>query len=182
MNKKRWAGAAAVIVVGIGAYVLFGMHRQANAPTIAAFDPLSATYTIDGQPVALANGRSQVPAAPGSAAQVTTVVFGQPAVGDLNGDGRADAAVILQQDSGGSGTFYYAAVAINAAAGARGSNAILLGDRIAPQNISIQNGRVVVNYAERNPGEPMTTPPSLGVTKYLIYQNSVLVEASSSSQ
>jgi hypothetical protein len=40
-----------------------------------------------------------------------------------------------------------------------------LGDRIAPQNISINNGLIVVNYAERKSGEPMSAQPSIGVTK-----------------
>src|SRR3989344_1371511 len=47
-----------------------------------------------------------------------------------------------------------------------------LGDRIAPQNINLSpNPRhksvVVVNYADRLPGEPMTAQPSLGQSAYL---------------
>ena len=119
---------------------------------MAAFDPLNATYVIDGQSVALVDGKAQAPAAPGSAEQVATTVFGQPVAGDLNGDGKSDAALMLVQDSGGSGTFYYIAAAINTPSGAIGTNAILLGDRIAPQNIAIQNGQIVANYADPQPG------------------------------
>jgi hypothetical protein len=177
MNKKMWVIVIAIVALGVITYILFGEQHKAIAPTVAAFDPLDATYIIDGQSVVLVGGKAQEPAAPGSATQVVTSIFGEPASGDLNGDGNADAAVIIVQDPGGSGTFYYAAAAINAPSGAEGTNAILLGDRIAPQNISIKNGRIVVNYADRNPGEPMTTAPSLGITKYLIYQSSTLVEA-----
>jgi hypothetical protein len=178
MNRKMWVAVIVLVVLAAGAWIFFGRQRKAVAPTVAAFDPLNATYVIDGQSVALVDGKAQAPAAPGSAEQVATTVFGQPVAGDLNGDGKSDAALMLVQDSGGSGTFYYIAAAINTPSGAIGTNAILLGDRIAPQNIAIQNGQIVANYADRNPGEPMTTQPSLGVTKYLSYQSSTLVEAS----
>jgi hypothetical protein len=174
MDKKMWVIVLAVVLVAAGAYIFFGTQKKAVAPMVAAFDPTNATYIIDGQPAALVDGKAQVAAAPGSAEQVTTSIFGEPASGDLNGDGRPDAAMILVQDSGGSGIFYYVAAAINTTGGAEGSNAILLGDRIAPQNIEIQNGQIVVNYADRNPGEPMATAPSVGVTKYFIYQSSTL--------
>jgi len=174
MDKKMWVIVLAVVLVVMGTCVFFGQQHKAVAPTVVAFDPTNATYSIDDQPVALVNGKAQVPAAPGSAEQVTTSIFGEPVSGDLNGDGRPDAAVMLVQDSGGSGTFYYIAAAINATSGAEGSNAILLGDRIAPQNIAIQNGQIVANYADRNPGEPMSTAPSLGVSKYFTYQSSTL--------
>jgi len=92
---------------------------------------------------------------------------------------EADAAVVLTQDSGGSGTFYYVAAAINTGSGTVGTNAILLGDRIAPQNILIQNGEIIANYADRNPGEPMTTSPSVGVSKYFVVNGSTLQATSS---
>jgi len=177
-----WAAVIVLVVIGVGVWVLFGGQHKAVAPTVATFDPLNATYLVDGQPVALVGGKAQEPATPGSAEQVMTSVFGDPATGDLNGDGSADAAVIIVQNSGGSGTFYYVAAAIDTTKGAEGTNAILLGDRIAPQNISIQNGRILVNYADRKPGEPMSAPPSLGVSRYFIYQSSTLVEASATAQ
>ena len=169
-----WVIVLAIVFVAAGACIFFVGQKKAIAPTVVAFDPTNATYLIGGQPVALVNGKSQAAAAPGSAEQVTTSIFGEPVSGDLNGDGRPDAAVMLVQDSGGSGTFYYVAAAINATSDAEGSNAILLGDRIAPQNIEIQNGQIVANYADRNPGEPMTTAQSLGVSKNFIYQSSTL--------
>lgn len=174
MDKRIWVIVFVVILVVAGVYVFFGRQKTAVAPTVVAFDPMNATYFIDGQPVALVNGKAQVAAAPGSAEQVTTSIFGEPVSGDLNGDGRLDAVIMLVQDSGGSGTFYFVAAAINATSGVEGSNAILLGDRIAPQNIEIQNGQIIANYADRNPGEPMTTQPSLGVSKYFVYRNSAL--------
>lgn len=141
-------------------------------------DPFNATYVIDGRPVKLVDGKAEMAAAPGSATIATTKIFGQPTSGDLNGDGAPDAAFLLQQDSGGSGIFYYVAAAIGSSFGTHGSNAILLGDRIAPQNIEIQNGEIVANYADRRPGEPMITQPSVGVSKYFIWNGATLQPAS----
>jgi len=154
-------------------------NKNGGSVSASMFDPFNATYTIDGQPVTLVDGKSEVAAAPGSASKVTTMLFGQPVMGDLNGDGKTDAALMLVQDSGGSGTFYYVAAAMNMGSTAQGTNAILLGDRIAPQTIAIQNGEILANYADRKPGEPMTTAPSVGVTKYFIYNGSSLVVTSS---
>jgi hypothetical protein len=45
----------------------------------------------------------------------------------------------------------------------------LIADRIAPQTTEYRDGLVVVNYAERRPGEPFTTPPSVGKSLWLKY-------------
>jgi hypothetical protein len=59
----------------------------------------------------------------------------------------------------------------------QGTNAVLLGDRIAPQTTEIRDGgMLIVNYVERKPGEPMTTRPSMGVSKYLKVEGTMLVE------
>src|SRR6185503_4941909 len=179
MKNKIWMGVVAVVVILLlGGVFLLKMHvqpaYQSNTPPPATFDPLNATYTLDGQPVTLVNGKAETPVAPGSATKSTTTIFGQPILGDLNGDGKLDAAVILVQNPGGSGTFYYIAAAINTADVAEGTNAVLLGDRIAPQTTAIKNGQIIENYADRKPGEPMTAAPSVGVTKYLTYEGSTL--------
>ena len=129
-------------------------------------DYLNAKYSIDGQEVTLVNGKSEVPSAPGSASKIVTQNFGNAAFGDLNGDGLLDAVFLLTQTTGGSGTFYYVAVALQTQSGYEGINAVLLGDRIAPQSTKLKDGKIIVNFADRNPGEPMTATPSLGVSKY----------------
>ena len=122
------------------------------------------------------NGKAESSAAPGSATKITTIIFGIPVSGDLNGDGKPDAGIMIVQEPGGSGTFYYVAAAVNTTSGAKGTNAILLGDRVAPQNIEITNGEIIANYADRKPGEPFTVQPSQGISKYLILNGDTLVE------
>jgi putative hemolysin len=142
-----------------------------------AATPKDATYQIEGNPVTLVNGLSEVEAAPGSASKTVTRYFGNEATGDLDGDGQPDVAFLLTQESGGSGTFFYVVAALQTEGGYVGTNAILLGDRIAPQSTTIQDGTIVVNYAERKPGEPFTAAPSVGVSKYFKVVDGNLVAA-----
>ena len=142
-----------------------GAQATASPGPGAASSPRDATYIVEGKSVTLSNGVSEVEAAPGSASKVTTRYFGNDATGDLNGDGQADTGFVLTQSSGGSGTFFYAAAALKTKDGYTGTNAVLLGDRIAPQSTQISGGQLIVNYADRKPGEPFSTPPSVGVTK-----------------
>lgn len=151
----------AVLALGIGLDIYQMKSRVASFP-----DAKNATYVIEGKNQTLVNGRAEEELAPGSASRIITQYFGNEVVGDFNRDGQKDVAFLLSQQTGGSGTFYYVAVALGQKKGVRGTNAIFLGDRIAPQSTVFQNGEIVVNYADRKLGEPMSTNPSMGVSKY----------------
>ena len=96
-------------------------------------------------------------------------LFGEPVFGDLNDDGLADKAVWLTENPGGSGTFFYAEFLMNTGSGYKATNAVFLGDRIAPQTLEISDGRAVYNFAERKADEPMTTLPSVGKSVWINY-------------
>jgi hypothetical protein len=153
-----------------------GQQRVPVSETGAAANPLDATYSIEDRRIRLRNGRHEVEAAPGSAAKAATRVFGLPVSGDLDGDGDEDAVLFLTHDPGGSGTFYYVAAAVNEEGLSRGTNAVLLGDRISPEKIGIQNGVVFVDYADRRPDEPMAAAPSVARTKVLVLRDGRLTE------
>jgi hypothetical protein len=170
-----WIGIIVVVVVAALWYKASNT-KDAGTGTTVTSDYKNATYNIEGQSVTLVNGVSEVPAAPGSASKVTTKYFGNNATADLNGDGKEDTAFILTQNSGGSGTFYYVVVALKTADGYQGTNGVVLGDRIAPQTTEVKNAQVVVNYADRAAGEPMTAQPSVAVSKYLEVRGTELVE------
>ncbi|HEY4493706.1 MAG TPA: hypothetical protein VJB98_03750 [Candidatus Paceibacterota bacterium] len=111
--------------------------------------------------------------------------FGEPVFGDLDGDGElSDAAVWLTYDGGGSGTFFYAAFALKDSGGYVASKALFLGDRIAPQNIEIQDGLAVYNYAVREEGEPMTAQPSVAKSTWvkLDFSTNKVVEVTESGE
>lgn len=173
---KKIIVSIAVLAVILIAFLLVWTFWRGGTVTDSN-DYKNATYTIEGNAVTLVNGEASSPGAPGSASMAETKYFGNDATGDLNSDGVPDVGFILTQSTGGSGTFYYAVAALKTADGYTGTNAVLLGDRIAPQTTQIKDGVLVVNYADRAPGEPMTAEPSVGVSKYLEIQNGTLAEA-----
>ncbi|MCJ7542799.1 MAG: hypothetical protein MUO88_24380 [Desulfobacterales bacterium] len=170
-------GMALVLIPREGVkFIQAGSERISVAADESAVDPLNTTYTIERYEVRLVNGRHEVQAAPGSATKIRTWLFDEPVWGDLNGDGTEDAALLLVHVPGGSGTFYYVAVALNTNGAYRGTNGILIGDRIAPQNVSIRNGVVIANYADRRLEDSMTVPPSVGKSKCLALKEGRLEE------
>jgi hypothetical protein len=95
---------------------------------VSAPSPQSTTYQLAGRVVPLTDGKHDEAAAPGSAARNSTVVWGTPVMGDLDQDSDDDAVVILVNERGGSGTFYYLAAAEFEGNGFNGSDGVLLGD------------------------------------------------------
>ena len=135
-------------------------------------DYKDAEFMIDGKKVKLTDGYSEEEGTPGSASKIIMRYFGNELKTDLNNDGREDVVFLITQQSGGTGTFYYAVAALNTMNGYVGSDGYFLGDRIAPQTTEVsQNPRhkdvIVVNYAERYATDPMTTPPSKNKSAYL---------------
>ena len=178
MNTKilLWVGLGIVVILGTGAFVFYTMRQSPDDQNIStthgATSPKNATYTIDGQSVTLTNGVSSVPAAPGSASQITTRYFGNEVTHDLDGDGSPDTVFLLTQNTGGTGTFYYVVAALNTVNGYVGSHGLLLGDRIAPQTTEMSQDPttpnvIVVNYADRKPGESFAVSPSIGKSIWL---------------
>lgn len=147
-----------------------------HSPPPQPSDPIEAAYLIEGQEVRLVDGRDVTEIVPGAVSKTITRVFGQPVFGNLDGRGEADAALILVQTGGGSGTFYYAAAALNFGGTWQGTNGVLLGDRIAPGRISITKGQIIVDYRDRRLEEPMIAIPTVGVTKRLVVEDGNLKE------
>lgn len=130
----------------------------------AAPDPANATFKIEKDTITLTNGRSERPSAPGSSSSAVTTLD-QKTSGDVDGDGRADSVVILVNQPGGSGTFYYVSALLNASGGTTATPALILGDRIKVNGVRIDGKTIVVELLDRAPGQPMTVSPSVSVTK-----------------
>ncbi len=140
----------------------------------------NGAYQIDGQSVTLVNGTAENEAAPGAASKQVTRYYGDAVDLDLNSDGLTDAVFLLQQETGGSGTFFFVTAALQTPDGFVGTNAVFLGDRIAPQSVSVDPknpSQCLVNYLDRSPGEPMSSSPTMPVFKAFQLVNGVLVEA-----
>src|SRR5437762_6515471 len=110
--------------------IALALALAACSTPVAAPDAANTSFQIEKTSVALVNGRAEAPVAPGSAAKAVTTLT-QKAVGDIDGDGRDDVAVVLVHEPGGSGSFTYVAVVLNASTGVKATNTVLIGDRVA---------------------------------------------------
>ena len=175
--EDKVAMALAVISRNGVKFIHTGKERISVAAGLvphSATSPLNASYWIEGKEVRLVNGRAEMETVPGAVTKLRTYVFGKPVYGDLDGDGEEDAALILVQDSGGSGTVYYLAGVLIRKGVCQGTDAALLGDRVAPRNIGIHDGIIVVNYADRRPEESMAAFPSVAKSMYLAIKDGKL--------
>lgn len=138
------------------------VYMRKEAGLAFANSPLNAIYKIDGNLIRLVNGKSEIEAIPGSTSKIITNYFGSEVRRDFDRDGREDSVFILTQTRGESGIFYYVVPALNTSEGYVGGEALLLGDRIAPQTTEIRkNNIVVINYSDRALGEDFTVTPSV---------------------
>lgn len=170
----KWFTSIIVVTIFfvVGGFFAFNSYIYKEKQAKDKNDYKDTKFFIDGHEIKLENGFAETKIAPGSASKITTRYFGNELRTDLDDDGREDVAFILTQNSGGSGTFFYAVAALNTDHGYVGSDGYLLGDRIAPQSTDVSpNPRhkyvVVFNYADRARGEPMTAEPSVGKSVYL---------------
>ena len=180
MKKTSIAlGILILIIIGFLIYKFNFININTNINNQAVKQDFShdGTYTIAGEKITLKNGISEIEAAPGSASKIFTKYFGNDLKHDINDDGIVDDIFIVTQETGGSGVFYYVVALVSTPNGLVGSNGVLLGDRIAPQTINMDEGKtanginkqnvIVVNYADRKSGESFTFTPSVGKSIWL---------------
>ncbi|MGV0993069.1 MAG: hypothetical protein ACOYB7_12550 [Mycobacterium sp.] len=158
MKKPAFAiGALVAVAVALGIFFFLRAGHGGQDSRQSATDNLAVT--IGEQSFTLVNGAAEKEIAPGS--KETVRVVGEPVTGDVTGDGKPDTALLIADDPGGSGTFYYAVLAVDQGGSWRATNALPLGDRIKPENIQYADGQFVYRFLERKPDEPMSAPPTV---------------------
>ncbi|MET0985688.1 MAG: hypothetical protein ABW034_09810 [Steroidobacteraceae bacterium] len=88
------------------------------------------------------------------------------AEGDLNGDGRSDAAVILESDSGGSGSFMDLAAVLNKPDGPEPVAVTDLGDRTEIRRLTFEDGKVRIELIGHGPDDPVCCPTQVQHREY----------------
>lgn len=153
---------------------------QETDPNLALEKSLAnAEYPIDissSGKAKLTDGLFQEQAAPNSSANNTvTLLFEKTAWGDLNHDGKKDAAVILFGDGGGSGTFFYLSAVLNKEMVMVPVDTTLLGDRVAINTVNIDaTGNIIVELLTRAENEPMSSVPSVKTSIEFSFENNKL--------
>ena len=78
--------------------------------------------------------------------------------GDMNGDGKDDAAVILAETGGGSGTFESLVIMVNQAGKPHQAGGAQLGDRVHINSVDISEGVAHVDMLVQGPGDALCCP------------------------
>ena len=147
-----------------------------SIPSLSLDALKNAEYAIEGP----ASGKAKLVSGtyqervPNSSAQVSVSFSDLLSLGDLNGDGIADAAVILTASTGGSGTFYYLYAVLNDKGTPKPSAPEHLGDRIKLKTLTIQGSEISANFLTQGPKDPMVNP-TLDVTRKYKLQDGKLV-------
>lgn len=131
------------------------------APSLAALGALEYPLTaFDGARVQLASGHYEAP--PDQSDEDREIASAElhplSSVGDLDGDGSPDAAVVLQSSGGGSGTFCELVAVLNTAAGLTPLPGVPLGDRIKLERLDVRGGVISVELLKAGPADPLCCP------------------------
>jgi hypothetical protein len=143
------------------------------------------TYTLHPRPdrsiqVRLFNGKYSRRDSP---AEFVMTAIHEIATGDLNGDGKPDAAVILFSNYGGSGTFGELAAVINEDGLLRHVASAPLGDRVVIKSLAIDSGLIGVDMLTHGTKDPMATPTLRQTKKFkLVDEKLVSVSGNTSRQ
>ena len=105
-------------------------------------------------------------------------IDGSERYGDLNDDGIDDAAVLLVENSGGSGVFTYVGAQLNQNGQPSDAGTVWSGDRTQVADMSIADGIITVELVTQGPNDPQCCA-TLKVRKILAIQDGWLAETGS---
>jgi hypothetical protein len=80
------------------------------------------------------------------------------ALGDLNGDGNNDAAIILAENTGGTGTFESVVAILDQGGAPQQVSQEKLGDRVVVNSVDISSGVIHLDMVVHGPNDPLCCP------------------------
>ncbi len=131
-------------------------------------------FVPDGK-VTLTAGKFETSTGPAPMQKITVVLMEPMASGDLDGDGMADAAVILSTNTGGTGAFRDLHAVLNRDGQPVHAAAIPLGDRVQIKTLTIQHGAIVVDMLTHGPKDGLCCPTMAVVHTYRLEGNSLVL-------
>jgi hypothetical protein len=125
-------------------------------------DPSNAAYYIDGIVYTLSNGILDQQIEDSTTFNKFKLLEFK-ASGDINQDSVDDSAVVLINDAGGSGVFYYLGILTSGPTPII-ENTSFLGDRIEIKEINFVDGNFEVVYLDRDVETSFDQPPTIEIT------------------
>lgn len=133
---------------------------EATPAPLDDLDLANATYQgIYEEPIQLQGGVYEgEPFSAESAIRPRVVLSTLRADGDIDGDGDLDSAVLLSENSGGTGTFIYLAAVLNDNGTPVNAATTLLGDRVRIERFIVLNGEITLDLIVHGATDPMCCP------------------------
>lgn len=134
-------------------------------PTLTLNTLKNATYVLPtyGKTVTLKDGNYRYET---STELLDVILLDVFATGDLNGDSIPDAAVIIGENGGGSGTFESVIVVYNENGTPVQAGAASLGDRVLVRSAVIQSGEIILEMQVHGPNDGLCCPSVPTVQTY----------------
>ncbi|HEY8166012.1 MAG TPA: hypothetical protein VIF83_10715 [Gemmatimonadaceae bacterium] len=152
--------------------------REARVSTPAG-DPLSdqalsaLRYTTTQSPGGTRIDTTQGATEPNGAQHTSIVLIAR---GDLSGDNKPEAVVVLFSDSGESGKFLDLVPVFADASGARPGRPTFLGDRVRPDSLWVSGGQAYLRIVTHGPSDPACCPGQPEEHRYRLLGDSLRLE------
>ena len=95
------------------------------------------------------------------------------ATGDLDGDGRSDAAVVLASEAGGTGTFVDLFAVLDKPSGPLTRGPASLGDRVKVDSMRVVDRAIKLHLLTHGPDDPLCCPTQHSVETFLLRADSL---------
>ena len=165
-RSVKWIIAACLLLSACGSPA---SDSAAPAPASTPVPPLAVgavmnmSYTmtsLNAAPniYALTDGIFQRGTDVNSQDYVLVQLLKQMAFGDLNGDNAGDAAVLLAENFGGTGTFVSLIAVLNQGGKPVQAGVVAIDDRPNPHSLKIESGKVILDTAIHSFQDPMCCP------------------------
>jgi len=166
-----------VVLIGVAAVlVLLGCSRSASHPkpapevTDIAATAREASYPMShlgAGTIQLSNGSYQ------DSAGALEIHLVETATGDLDGDGRVDAAVVLASEAGGTGTFVDLFAVLDKDSGPLTRGPASLGDRVKVDSMRVVDRAIKLHLLTHGPDDPLCCPTQRAVETYILRADSL---------
>lgn len=158
-----------------------GQAEPGLATTAPTIEELS-TATFEGifdYPITLVDGSWRGrPVVEGGASRPTVeLVPDLYLTGDLDGDGREEAIVLLAESSGGSGTRLYLAATAHVNGQVSNLGTVLIGDRVQVRAARLDGDRIILDLLQAGPGNALCCPTQKARKSWKLEQEGLTPQA-----